>query len=140
MQELVTRLTSRIHQNPDSGADAADIASRVVSLWHDIAAAYSPIIGRQGYIALLRRALSMSLAEIPWLADALSEDPADDEIKGLRRALSRQSASDMIHANAALLRQFFDLLASFIGAALTEKLLREALEHSSDTARQEESP
>ena len=140
MQDLATRLESRLNQNLAPDADAAEVASRIVSSWRDVAAAFSPIVGQRGFTALLRRALSISLARFPWFAVALDEAQADDELASLRGALAGQSRTDATHANAALLRNFFDLLASLIGAALTERLLREALEHpSSDTARQEES-
>jgi hypothetical protein len=140
VQDLAARLESRLHQNLAPDADAAEVASRIDSLWQDIAAAFSPIVGQRGFTALLRRALSIGLAKFPWFSVALAEAQADDELASLRDALARQSRADATHANAALLRNFFDLLASLIGAALTERLLREALEHpSSDTARQEES-
>jgi hypothetical protein len=129
VQNLATRLASRLNHNLLSEADASEVASRVISLWQDIAAAFSPIVGQRGFTALLRRALSISLVRFPWLSIALTEAPAY-EFETLRSALAGQSANDATHANAALLRNFFDLLANLIGAALTERLLREALEHS----------
>jgi hypothetical protein len=139
VQDLVARIESRIHLSADAGS--AEVASRAASLWQGIAAAFSPIVGQGGFKALLRRALSISLVQNPWLSAALNEAQADDELAGLRCALAQQSPTAAAQANAALLRNFFDLLASLIGAALTERLLREALEPpSSDTARQEESP
>jgi hypothetical protein len=140
VQGLAARLELRLNQNLAPDADAAEVASRIVSLWQHIAAAFSPIVGQRGFTALLRRGLSISLVNAPWFSVALADAQTDDELASLRDALSRQSRTDATNANGALLRNFFDLLASLIGAELTERLLREALDHpSSDIARQEES-
>jgi hypothetical protein len=128
----------RLNQNLAIDADTTEVARRAISIWQDIAAAFSPIVGQRGVAALIRRALSISLVQFPWLSVALTEPPTADEFAGLRSALANQTGADAARANAALLRNFFDLLANLIGAALTERLLREALEHtSSDTAPQE---
>jgi hypothetical protein len=131
----------RLNQNLATDADISEVVSRVISIWQDIAAAFSPIVGQRGVAALIRRALSVSLVQFPWLSRALAEPQSADEFAGLRSALANQTTADAALANAALLRNFFDLLANLIGAALTERLLREALEHpSSDTTPQETSP
>jgi hypothetical protein len=140
VRDLAARLESRLHQNLPPEAGAADVAGHIFALWHDIAAAFQPIVGQRGFTALVRRALSISLTDVPWLCVALTEAQADGELAALRAALAGRPRTDAIHANAALLRNFFDLLASLIGAALTERLLRDALANpSSNNARQEES-
>jgi hypothetical protein len=140
VQDLLTRLALRLNHNLPSDADASAVSSRIISLWQDIAASFSPIVGQRGFTALLRRVLSISHVQFPWLAAALTESPAD-ELQGLRGVLAGQSSTDATRANAAMLRNFLDLLASLIGTELTERLLRKALEnHSSETVRQEESP
>jgi hypothetical protein len=109
---------------PPGPADANAIAELAVAEWRKIDAVLSPVIGHGGVAALYRRSLFLARAERPWLpgehAGAL--DPI--EFSELRSALARQAAGEADAANKALQRTFHDLLASLVGSALTERLLR----------------
>jgi hypothetical protein len=141
VQDLITRLESRLHQGAAADADSRELASRVASLWRSIGAEFSPIVGQQGFKALLRRAISISLSQVSCFSAALVESPSDDEFAGLRTALAQQPQVDAMHANTVLLSNFTNLLVSLIGPDLTERLLSRTLaQPSSDNVRQEESP
>lgn len=126
----------------NAGADAGHIANEAVSMWRDVDAALSPIIGQRGVAALFRRSVSLIRPEHAWLA-AVQEGAAqpDDDFAALRSTLSQQTSSNAVAANNALLQKFVDLLTNLIGESLTERLLRSVWDNpSSDGAVQEISP
>lgn len=105
-------------------ADAHAIAELAVAGWRRIDAVLAPVIGHGGVAALYRRSLFLARVERPWLpgVHAGALDPV--EFSELRAALALQAASEADAANKALQRTFHDLLASLVGSALTERLLR----------------
>jgi hypothetical protein len=129
MHHVVSALQARLHQALASGSHASEVAERAVFLWREIVAAYAPIIGLRGATALLRRALTQSVTQYPWLAPAVTGSLAGQDFDALRGVLGQRSAADIRAANEALLQNFFDLLSNLIGSALTERLLTEALDH-----------
>jgi hypothetical protein len=140
MEDIASALQARLHHVLAADTGAAETADRAVSLWQEIVAAFAPIIGPRGSTALLRRAMSQTVPQHSWLSVALTGPLAAQDLAGLRSALVQRTAADIIAANESLLRNFFELLADLIGAALTERLLREALGHpASGIAPQETS-
>jgi hypothetical protein len=123
MWKFASGLQGRLESRLVEGADSAQMTDAAVSLWTDIAAVVAPVIGTLGMAALLRRTLSLSLAAMPSLAIALQDSTSTNVFDGLRKALSMQSGADVARSNEVLLRTFFELLATLIGSALTERLL-----------------
>ncbi len=117
------------------GADAARVANIVVGLWHEIDEALHPIIGRRGVAALYHRSLTLTVAAHPWLnqghpgARVAAIDPT-----ALKAALADQAAAEALAGGSALFQSFHALLASLVGAALTDRLLRPVWVHSSGTS------
>ena len=110
------------HAVPD--ADAAQLTDLTVRLWAELDAALNPIIGRRGFSALYHRSLKLCAARHPWLAADMPSPmaPADTEL--LRAALLQQTPAEAAAGASALFQTFRDLLASLVGAALTEQLLQ----------------
>jgi hypothetical protein len=114
-------------------ASAAEVADTIAEVWRGIDESLCPIIGHRGVAALYNRSLTITAAVHPWLplnpAGALGAiDPAT-----LRAALTRQQATEAAAAGAALFQAFRDLLASLIGASLTDRLLQSTWTPASGT-------
>ena len=105
------------------GVSADVIADAACELWHGIDVSLSPIIGRQGVAALLKRSLHLTRTAYPALAAAASADIRPGDFRALRAVLAGQARAEAAALNAALLGTFYDLLSSLIGATLTERLL-----------------
>ena len=106
------------------GADAGQIAATAAAAWRGVDTALAPIIGKRGVAALFKRSLHLTRADYPWLAAAHENEPGPGEFSALQKVLSEQSRSTSAAANGALLQAFHDLLATLIGASLTERLLQ----------------
>jgi len=104
-------------------ADAGSVADAARAAWLQIAAALSPIIGRQGVAALYRRSLHLAQAHNPALAAAQDDTAGAADFSALRAALAGQTSGSAVAANNALLDTFHELLSRLIGASLTERLL-----------------
>jgi hypothetical protein len=109
-----------------TGEDAAQIAEAIASVWHEIADALCPIIGRGGLDALYKRSLHRSCLTYPWLAGTQGGDQAAMDLPGLKAALAEQGSANAASGGGALLQTFYDLLAGVIGPSLTARLLRSA--------------
>ncbi|WP_157281482.1 hypothetical protein [Pelomonas sp. Root1237] len=105
------------------GASAAVIADASCEVWRRIDAALSPIVGRHGVSALLKRSLHLTRTAHPALAAAANADARPGDFRALRAVLAGQASAEAAALNAALLGTFYDLLSSLIGATLTERLL-----------------
>lgn len=110
-----------------SGTEAPKIAASVVSIWHQIEQALTPILGTRGVAALFKRALFLSMDRFPWLDEAFAAIEASSgrsalDIFGV--VLGRQSAASAAAGGGAFLFTFHDVLVSMIGPTLTERLLQ----------------
>ena len=131
VQTGVRSVEATLAQMVASGADAAAIAEAACVVWRDIAAALSPIIGQHGIAALYKRSLHLTRNEHSGLS-AVHDAAGDiEDFTALHKALSSQPSSGAAAANGALLKSFYDLLSSLIGIALTERLLKSALDKPS---------
>jgi len=107
-----------------SDADAAQLADALVAVWQDIDAALHPIIGHRGVAALHYRSLSLTAAAHPWLAVLQQPTiPATIDTAPLRALLAQRGTAEAAAAGCALFDTFRELLASLVGAALTDRLL-----------------
>ena len=105
-------------------ADATGVADVAVSIWRAVGSVLSPVIGQPGVAALFKRSIDLTRVLHPCLAPVANSVPDPGALAALRTVLAAQSQPDALSANAALLRNFHDLLTSLIGASLTERLLR----------------
>ncbi|MEO7773428.1 MAG: hypothetical protein ABIT61_01820, partial [Steroidobacteraceae bacterium] len=83
------------------------------------------------------RSIYLVRVDLPWLASAAPEQASDDPYRGLREALSAQPGSIATAANAVLLQNFFNLLASLIGEPLSGRLLSAVLDTTASGDAQE---
>ena len=106
------------------GANAEQVADAIVAIWLEIEQALQPIIGRRGVAALYNRSLHLTAVAYPWLAIDQPAVPAAVDPSGLRAALVQQTVAEAAVGGSALLQTFHELLASLVGASLTDRLLR----------------
>ena len=104
--------------------DAVQIAEVAVSIWRDVGAALSPIIGQPGVAALFKRSIHLARAAHPCLSPVSESAPPGGELAMLQVVLAQQDSFEAVALNVALLQHFHDVLTTLIGASLTERLLR----------------
>jgi hypothetical protein len=107
-----------------AGADIGQVAETILALWQEIEQALAPIVGRRGVAALYNRSLKLTAVAHPWLASAPSGVLASMDPSALKAALLQQTAAQAAAGGSALFETFRELLASLVGAALTERLLQ----------------
>jgi hypothetical protein len=108
-------------------ADAAQAARVLHAIWTDIDAALMPIVGVRGLAALCRRSLHVTRADFAWLGGAIDgKAEAQQGLQAICALLEHQDDVSAVACVHAFLRNFRELLATLIGASLTERLLRPA--------------
>jgi hypothetical protein len=112
---------------------------RAMALWGLIRDCLTPILGARGVDALLARALTLTGASYPWLCEGRKLDPDLDTFATLRTCLGNRSSLEATEANHALIVTFTELLASFIGNSLTDRLL-DPVWAAGASATQEDTP
>ena len=117
-------IAATLAQSLTAGADAAQIADAMISIWHEIDGALRPIIGPGGMAALYKRSVYLTLSKYPWLAGAHEGVHSSMDLSTLKAVLSRQTSADAAGCCDALLHTFHQLLTSLVGSSLTERLLR----------------
>jgi len=113
------------------GADAGQVADAVVAIWLEIDQVLHPIIGQRGVAALYNRSLHLAAVTYPWLAIDKPGFPVQVDPSALRSALAQRTAAEAAVGGNALFHAFHELLASLVGASLTDRLLRSVWTHSS---------
>lgn len=107
-----------------SDASAAQLADAIAALWREIDAALHPVIGHRGVAALYHRSLTLTAPVHPWLASLqLPAMPASVDAAALQAVLAQRTSAEAAAASMALFDTFRALLASLVGAALTDRLL-----------------
>ena len=107
-----------------AGANAAQVADAIFAVWAEIDDALTPILGSRGVAALYMRSLHLAGKAHPWLAAPDEGEPPAVGPAALKSALARHSSSAAAAGGSAFLQTFHELLASLVGASLTERLLR----------------
>jgi len=107
---------------PD-GASAEQLADTIAAIWLEIDQALNPIIGRRGVAALYNRSLKLTAPAYPWLTEGHQHLLASVDVTALRAALVQQATAEAAAGGSALFHTFHDLLASLVGASLTNQLL-----------------
>jgi hypothetical protein len=110
----------------------------MIATWQAIEAALAPIIGSKGVAALYQRSLHLTAKTHPWLAGALEPAQGAIDLAALQSVVAQQSDVDAALGSHVLLQTFQQLLGSLIGAALTERLLRDVLAEASRGAPAQE--
>jgi hypothetical protein len=115
-------LSQRLELATRAGSEAPPIDRLFASVWQQLEAALTPIIGTRGMAALLGRSLHLSVAQ-----HALLSLPPDTKPTALAdavaQALARHPDEHALAAGDALLQTFRVLLASLVGVSLTDRLL-----------------
>jgi len=118
------RIAAALEQRAGSQANADQLADAVVMLWREINDTLTPIIGARGLAALHGRSLYLTSREYAWLNDAHGKSMLTEiDFDELRRNFTTQPMLESRAAAGVLLHTFHDLLASLVGAVLTERLL-----------------
>ena len=105
-------------------ASAEQIAGAIVAVWQEIDLALNPIIGHRGVAALFNRSLYLTATAHPWLIVGHQGATAAIDPSALQAVLARQDAAEAAAGGIALFQQFRELLASLVGAPLTDRLLQ----------------
>jgi hypothetical protein len=112
-------LTLETNQDESAEREAHATLSTVAKLrWH-----LTKLVGLAGFQALLARALALARPEADWLEPV--RVTADAVLEGFHEAAQCQSAETVAEGSTALLAQLLGLLVTFIGQALTLRLVRE---------------
>lgn len=136
-RQIVASLAHRVGPN----ADTASIAQVIVSTLQDMDAALTPIIGRQGVVALYRRSLHLCASQHPRVAHISDRVQTALDLNVLNAELVSESEADALFFGEVMLITFYELLTTLIGPSLTARLLRDVWKPSlSDTSAQENSP
>lgn len=115
-------------------ADVGQVVDTILAVWQEIDLALAPIVGHRGVAALYNCSLKLAAVAHLWLAGASSGMLAAFDPPALKAALVQQTAAQAAAGGNALFETFRDLLASLVGAALTERLLRSVWTPSSGAA------
>jgi hypothetical protein len=99
----------------------------LASVWLDINRTLDPVLGRRGMAALYDRSVQIAQLEHAWVAGIHERLPSETELDSLARVFDARDPGEAARGGAALLRSFCRLLASLVGASLTERLLRPVL-------------
>lgn len=123
------RAVTRIGEDP--GMTAA--VEAILATLSEIAEALTPIIGEHGVAALFQRGVFLCASRYPHLADlpgTKSTPTTGLDLAALRSALLLHDSDTLRSCGSDLFKTLHQLLASLIGASLSERLLRCAWENS----------
>ena len=116
------------------------VGDMLVSVWRDIDAALSPVLGKRGVAALYTRSIHVAGRTHPWLARLHPGSQSLMDLNELLESSAQQSNADVTAAAEALMHAFSELLTSVIGLSLTERLLRPVLNHISSAPVAQDDP
>jgi hypothetical protein len=124
-----SRLVHSLAQLAAQGAEVAQLAGAIVSVWVEIESALAPVIGKRGFIALYERSLHMAHAAYPWLVPSQTSVESTMDLTALKTALMGQDSASAAAGGGAHLQALYDLLGSLISLSLTQRLLGPIWEH-----------
>lgn len=81
----------------------------------------SKLVGAAGFQALMSRALALVKPGTAWLKVVGVQE--NGSLEGFRETAMQQSAETVAEGSEALLTQLFELLVTFIGEAMTQRLV-----------------
>jgi hypothetical protein len=104
-------------------ADAGAVAAAASGVWRQVTECLAPMIGARGVDALLGRSLQLTAPAFPWLARVLDQEDGRELLANVQARLAARDPNAAAEASLALLVAFTELLATLIGASLTDRLL-----------------
>jgi hypothetical protein len=119
---IVATLTRRVGRSTDS----THIADSIVEIWSEAEFALTPLIGREGVAALLKRSLFLSASSHSWLWDSQKGNNKFVDVNALRTTIANQTAEEASAGGATLFLQFYGLLTTLIGPSLADRILESA--------------
>lgn len=124
IQELARRL---LRQETGERREPTALATAVERACARLRGRLVPLIGRTGFTALFRRALRLAQGEFPALAALTVEEGAEPCIGGAREfAAAHADDPGLVEAAlVAILTHFTGLLSTFVGEALTLRVIDE---------------
>ena len=99
-------------------------ATAAAGLWREVGAALEPVIGTDGFDALLLRAVRAVSASHEWLL-SVRDAPQGERIAILAASLAAREPEQAAAAQRELQSTFAGLLKHLIGASLAHRLLRD---------------
>lgn len=120
MREFARRLID--HEAKGSQSSKADL-SPAFRICEMLRSHMSTFLGKTGFGALLARSLVLGAAEAPWLGTFSVR--ADGGWQGLEEAGALDDKKQVAEGGVVLLARLLMLLTTFIGQALTVRLVRE---------------
>ncbi|WP_222943980.1 hypothetical protein [Pseudomonas sp. N40(2020)] len=132
------RISASTAKRAGNTPSAGQIANAVVATFGDIHTILAPIIGQEGVFALYRRSVFICASRHTCLS--ILNDSLEKDFSGLRLLLAQQTSDTATTYGDDLLKTLNELLISFIGSSLSERLLQAVWENSlSDTPAQDTS-
>ncbi len=137
MDQDTLDLAATLRRRIGGGAltDAEDIAALVVSVWEEIDAGLSPVLGQRGVALLYKRSLYLTTHTHSWLASMHEGAQTAMSLEALKSGIAQQTSADAANGGLDLLMTFHGLLVSLIGPSLTERLLRSVLTPASSSSQ-----
>jgi len=128
-------------QRTAHSAESSQVADAITSMFEDINRTLIPIIGPKGVAALHRRSLFLCTSAYPQFADTYKTLIVAMDLGELKSLLAEQNKGDALFFCEALLKTFYELLATLIGRSLAARLLLDVWGRPlSGTPVQENSP
>jgi hypothetical protein len=122
MRDVVRSVLAR---RAGPGVNAAGVATAVRVAYAELAGVLSPLIGQAGVDALAARAVHLARAEHS-LGPIRASDQTSSPFTQVAFWLERQDLADATEVAAAVLANFAELLAAFVGESLTTRVLLKA--------------
>jgi len=110
--------------------DAEKMVETAINRWELIAAQIISILGEGGFNSLYERSVILTQAEFSWLLTCGLQLWTDHGSIALRASLEGQTTALASAANSLLLANFTSILESLIGAQLTTRIFRSALQET----------
>jgi hypothetical protein len=108
------------------GAGAAAVAAAAQRAYDDLALVSIPLIGQVGVDALTGRTLFLAQRQYPWLAHTPEPDQWKGPFTQIVFCLEQQTPAVAMDAASAVLTTLTELIITFIGNPLTERVLQQA--------------
>jgi hypothetical protein len=105
------------------GENPSAAAAALRDEWLRLGERLSPVIGVRGMQALYARTLHLGGDAFPWLRELPAGALATMDVDLLVAAVAARDADEATNVSKALLARFRELLASLVGAALTDQLI-----------------
>lgn len=122
LKEIARRLRAFEASAAGAGAAKNPTAFRVCDR---LGSPLGKVLGTDGFRALLSRALTLSAAQVPWLGGLHVNSDGTVEGSETNEPKTKRDAAALAEAEIAVVAELLGLLVTFIGPALTLRLLRD---------------